>query len=213
MSLSPVYPDELHQEFLKLLWLVSDCVSKYERFYQMCFSHEEREAHPMDVSQSLVELWQICHPGDSPRRALVELCGRSGKLSDARYRYLLAELDRFEPPRESIASAAAPVDAVQPDPPLPLPRREDLSWDRSNGWLLLKDRQIRRISSISRAKRCVEILDEFQKQGWPDAIVIPAEFLKRSVAVRQAVRSLNQGLSEVQFAVSADKQSICCNFD
>ncbi len=213
MTLSPVFPCELQHELLNLQWLVRDCVSKYERFYRMCFTHQERAEHPMDVSQSLVELWQLCHPVDSPRRALVELCGRSGMLSDARYRYLLAELDRFEGPRKSITHAAATVDSVHPDLHLPSPRREELSWDRSNGRLLLKDRKIRRISSITRAKRCVEILDEFQKQGWPEAIVIPAEFLKSSVAVRQAVRSLNQGLSEVQFAVSADKQSICCNFD
>lgn len=212
VTLSSVFPCELQHELLDLLWLVRDCVSKYERFYRMCFTHQERAEHPMDVRQSLVELWQRCHPADSPRRALVELCGRSGMLSDARYRYLLAELDRFEPPRESIASAAAPVDSVQPDPPLPLPRREDLSWDRSNGRLLLKDRNIRKISSITRAKRCVEILDEFQRHGWPEEIVIPEEFLKKSVAVRLAVSSLNQGLSVVQFAVSADKQSIRCDF-
>lgn len=211
MSLSPVFPCELQHELLDLQWLVRDCVSKYERFYRMCFSHEERAAHPMDVTQSLVEFWQLCHPEDSRSRALVELCGRSGFISHARYLYFLQELDRHEGLPGTRESAAVTDHPVQPaDSTLRTPSRKDLSWDKSNGWLLLKGNQIRRFSSISRAKRCVEILDEFQKRGWPEAIMIPEEFLKGAVQVRQAVNSLNRGLSDVQFAVSADKQSIRC---
>jgi hypothetical protein len=67
------------------------------------------------------------------------------------------------------------------------------SWDRDASTLRYAGRVIR--TYAPRARTVVEILDAFERAGWPPTVPLP----RRNVVVNDAVRSLNHGLTEIHF--------------
>jgi hypothetical protein len=97
---------------------------------------------------------------------------------------LLAD-GRYESLRRAIGE---PVDAGDRDVPI---------WDSESGVLLFRGELIREVSP--RASNLRTILDVFQEEKWKSKIDSPLPGGKNSQKLREAVRSLNDGLTKIRF--------------
>jgi hypothetical protein len=70
-------------------------------------------------------------------------------------------------------------------------------WDAKSLELRFRGKVIRRLSP--RAKNCKRILSAFDTDGWPPRIESPLASGRNSSKLREAVRTLNGGLSAIRF--------------
>lgn len=113
----------------------------------------------------------------SRSRAVAELAFEYGLLNEAGFRRLLLGLGE--------------VEHAHSDP--------RLTWKRDTGELRLNGHLVRRVEYPSRASNLVTVLDSFEELGWPDRIDDPLPHGSDKQRLRETVRSLNQGLSEIRF--------------
>jgi hypothetical protein len=131
-------------------------------------------ALPTNVAAAILHV-VVQHRKVSTERALLDLSRRVDLLADGRYESL----------RRAIGE---PVDARDRDVP---------NWDRAVGELVFRGEIIRRVSP--RASNLHPVLDAFQEENWKSRIDSPLPGGKNSRKLREAVRSLNDGLEKIRF--------------
>jgi hypothetical protein len=122
--------------------------------------------------------------GMSAECALLEIAKAIGAIRDSEYRSL----------RRAIGE---PIDAARPTIPM---------WDAELGELRLNGQLVRRFAG--RAKNLRAILSAFQEQGWPLRIDSPLSGGVDSRRLREAVRSLNEGLKAIRFRCDGKSSGI-----
>lgn len=119
--------------------------------------------------------------------AILELAYEFNFLSDADRRRLLAALGE----KESTPAAQRP------------------RWDRDTGKLHYGGKLARQVQNPGRATNIVAILDAFEEQGWPARIDDPLPDGGDKQRLREAIRTLNQGLSRLRFRADGTGSGIC----
>lgn len=77
-------------------------------------------------------------------------------------------------------------------------------WIRETGKLLYRGKLVRKVSGVKRAKNLVAVLDEFERQRWPEWIVNPLAG-KDDQSLREVVADLNRGLLALVFRTSGSR--------
>lgn len=197
----------VQERLQKLDWILHDCSSQHPRIYEQAFTPEERGQHPFDPQVSLVSLWRDCHPEANHFSALVELGRRGGVIEQSTYEFLVREISAVYP-GENLFSGAVASGEMSASAPQTRRSSEVPEWNRSEGELRYQGAVVRTFQSITRAKRCVWILDEFQAQGWPQRIQISQETHLRDPHLKKTVQSLNAKLDRITFE-RLPSQEIC----
>ena len=113
--------------------------------------------------------------GVSRLQATVELSHEFGLLNEAEARRLLLALGRPESTR-----------ANRP------------KWDAQRGELVFDGPVIRRVSNLATAMHVVTLLNVFEELGWPSRIDDPLPHGSDKERLRDAIKSLNWGLSKIR---------------
>jgi hypothetical protein len=116
--------------------------------------------------------------------ALLEIAKAIGAIRDSEYRHFRRAVDE-------------PVDGAQPTFPM---------WDEDSGELRLNGKVIRRLAG--RAKNLRAILSTFQEEGWRLRVDNPLSGGANSRPLREAVRSLNEGLKAIRFRCDGKSSGI-----
>lgn len=82
-----------------------------------------------------------------------------------------------------------------------------LCWNKDTGTLSLGGRVVRRVSSVKKAKNIVAILDAFEEEAWPARVSSPIRNPDPMV-MRDAIRSLNKGLTGIVFEADGTGEGI-----
>jgi len=195
---APEFSPVVRERLRNLVWVLRDCSSHHPRIYEQAFTPEERAQHPFEPGSSLVSLWRACHPEANHVSALVDLGWRGGVIEQSTYDYLAREISAAYPGENLFSLAEVPEPASPSDPELEMSTGIP-DWNRSEGTLRFQEVVVRRFQSISRAKACVRILDEFQAQGWPQRIRVSEETRRRDPHLKKTVKSLNAKLDQLKF--------------
>jgi hypothetical protein len=121
-------------------------------------------------------------------RAILELAQRLNFLAEADFQWLARETGE-----ESL-----PAPPVSPKP----------SWNSDRCELFFEGAVIRKIRGRSVATNLVMILDSFQQQGWPDRIDYPFSGIRDPQRLREAVATLNEGVTAIRFRCDGSSAGI-----
>jgi hypothetical protein len=86
------------------------------------------------------------------------------------------------------------------------------SWDKSSHVLRIDNEEIRTIKRPAAATNIMQILDAFEKAGWPrrvDDPIIPKKV--DSIRLAAAVLSLNKGLQQIRFSKDGSGAGVVWN--
>lgn len=134
----------------------------------------------------VVGMWMKARKVPQPR-AIIELAYELNLLSEADHRRLLAAVGE----KESTPATQRP------------------SWDHGTGKLHYGGKLARQVQNPGRATNIVAILDAFEEQGWPARIDDPLPDGGDKQRLREAIRTLNQGLSRLRFRADGTGSGIC----
>lgn len=135
-----------------------------------------------------VGIWMQLKRVSQPR-AIVELARELGFLHESKARRLLRELGE----NESLPSAE----------PLDRP-----VWDNETGELRLRGEVIRKVRLNRNPTNIQRILDAFHEEGWPSRIDSPLPGGVDPKKLQEAVRTLNQSLTAIEFHVQEGGQAV-----
>lgn len=116
----------------------------------------------------------------SPERAIIEIALRLGFMTAETQQWLLEELGESSDTTDS----------------RPQPR-----WSRNSGRLEIDGKLARQVN-MDRAPTITRVLDRFESEKWPECVRNPIESVDGQ-AIYNAVRSLNSGLTGMQFHANA----------
>ncbi len=117
--------------------------------------------------------------GDQMLKGMLGLAKKLSVLDDRKYNWLTREIG------EEAAGAVQPL-----APP---------SWNRELRELRLGGKIVRRVRFMKKRTHVELILAVFEEQGWPEIIDDPLPEGPLSERLRDAVKSLNQGLLDIRF--------------
>lgn len=127
--------------------------------------------------QRAVGMYRRLYPSLSLERAMLEVTRQLGWIHQARYERLL--------------------DAVGEKIDLLPGRGARPRWDGKS--LFFNGQLVRKIRQPKKAFRVVQILDEFEKQGWTTTVEFQGLGVAERQRLREAVASLNDGLTGLAF--------------
>lgn len=121
----------------------------------------------------------------SPARAVLDLAYGIDLLTVNQYERLLRDIGE--------------VDRQNPDQPL---------WDVDRCKLFFRGHVIRKIRSRSVATGICRILDAFQEEGWPSRIDDPLPDGSDPQRLRETIRTLNTGLTDIKFLADGTGEGV-----
>lgn len=132
------------------------------------------------------ELWAELR-GVDPPQAIVEVAHELGFLHEPRFQWFMREIG---------AEMQTPASVATPH------------WDHDRGELHFQGQIVRRVRGAVVAANLVAILDAFETEGWPTRIDDPLPGGRDSQRLREAVRTLNVGLTGIVFRSDGSGQGI-----
>lgn len=177
MKLPPKVLEVLQNLYLKLTVLPTS-----EIIWERILTDEERhKLGPDGWRYNFVPIWMKWHKM-SQERAIIELARPLGLIPEYEYSWLL----------KAIGETPGPARKNDRSPRKP-------HWDRDLGQLRWGDTVIRHVRGHTVANRVVPVLDAFQHFGWRKRIPISDPTGIDGQQLRDAVKSLNVGLSTIRF--------------
>ena len=160
------------------------------QLWEMLFTEPERQRLGGDLEATweqfgTVGMWLRVR-GGSRSRAIVELAHQLDLITDAGYQFLLRTLGDAETPQ----AVGKP------------------SWNRARGELRFGASLCRTVVSPARATSIVAILDAFEEERWPDQIDDPLPGGSDPQRLREAIRTLNEGLTLIRFRGDGSGQRV-----
>lgn len=176
MGLPPKALSLLQELYLKL-----QVLQIRERIWERVLTDAQRsELGPDGWQRNIVPIWMRWRR-IRQERAIVELAHLTGFITDIDYNWLFRVIG--ETPDRARRNARTP---------------RKPHWDRELGQLRWGDNIIRRVRSRTAAHRVVAVLDACQRFGWRKRIPISDPTIN-DMQLRDAVKSLNVGLSTIRF--------------
>lgn len=151
-------------------------LDKYPLKHELLEGSPGKVLHRSYYRWGLVGMWMKARKVSKPR-AILELAYEFNFLSGVDHRRLLVALGK----KESTPTSHRP------------------NWDRGTGKLHYGGKLVRHVANPGRATNIVAILDVFEEQGWPERIDDPLRGGADKQRLREAIRTLNQGLSGIRF--------------
>ena len=127
--------------------------------------------------QGTTGLWMALHPTLSVEQSVLDVSRAVGSIDQLTYEWLI---------REIVGARVRFGPGIRPE------------WNHGRGELKFQGHVIRRVR-ISVGNQIVKILDEFERQGWPERIDSPITDSSDDMAHRDAIRGLNRKLAEIRF--------------
>jgi hypothetical protein len=195
-AIGPLRPEV--ERFLQPYWaLLSNAEAGRKLWVRL--SETERQALGGDFERchkrikNTLDLWASLK-GCSEVRALVDVGRRLGHFTESDYRWLLDEIGEADEP--AAGSGHAGPAATKP------------SWNGQRCELFYRGTVVRKIRSRTVAEHVTRILDAFEEEGWPDRIDDPLPGGSDPQRLREAVSSLNRGLTVLCFRADGTGQGI-----
>lgn len=186
-EISPQVAEELQTQYLRIKAAISA-----DRLWQRVLTEEERQRLGGDLEAcwrrlSTAGMWMELR-GVSRERAVIEVAGELGFLTESNARWLLREIGEESPASQEASER-----------PSWHPERSELRWGAQ---------VIRRVRLMANPSNIQLILDAFQAAGWPSRIDDPLPNGPDQQRLHQAVLSLNEGLDVIRFHVQEGGQAV-----
>ena len=136
-------------------------------------------------------LWMALHPTLSVEQSVLDVSRAVGSIDQLTYEWLI---------RGIVGARVRFGPGIRPE------------WNHCRGELKFQGHIIRRVR-ISVGNQIVKILDEFERQGWPERIDSPITDSSDDMAHRDAIRGLNRKLAVIRFRSDGTGRGIVWEID